>query len=194
MKPNLLWLFFPIFILLFAIASCDNDVPAIDAPNNTDTLDMPMDTITIDSIINSIDTLVTDTMSNPLDSILADVTEVSFTGDEHNYIFSLSILSPDVDCDQYANWWEIISEDGNLIYRRILNHSHADEQPFIRSGGPVVISADETIIVRAWMHPTGYGGKSYKGSVNSGFEIFALPVDFADELGTQEPLPDFCLY
>jgi len=164
------------------IVACDEDMPSVDDPANIDTLEMPIDTISMD------------TLSNSIDSILADITDVSFSGDDNSYTFSATILSPDVDCDQYANWWEIVSLDGELIYRRILNHSHVDEQPFTRSGGPIEIVADEEVYVRAWMHPTGYGGKVFKGSINSGFTAYNLPLDFALALGNQEPLPDFCLY
>ena len=60
-------------------------------------------------------------------SSLASVTEISWTGEEHNYTFSVTLRSPDTGCEQYADWWEIIDLEGNLIYRRILGHSHVNE-------------------------------------------------------------------
>ena len=62
-------------------------------------------------------------------------------------IFPSIVASPDTGCDQYANWWEVITEDGALIYRRILGHSHVNEQPFIRSGVGVVIDENQVVIV-----------------------------------------------
>jgi len=189
MNFNLALIYYSLFILTFLLAACESDMPLLDDINNMDTMQMPMDTSTL-----PIDTIVDDTLYNSMDTILADVIDVSVLGDENNYTFSVSISSPDIDCDQYANWWEVLSEDGNLLYRRILNHSHANEQPFARSGSPIVIPADLTVIVRAWMHPTGYGGKAFIGNVESGFETYQMPIDFAIELASQEPLPEFCLY
>lgn len=44
-----------------------------------------------------------------------------------------------------------MSTDGKLLYRRVLLHSHVDEQPFTRSGGPVPIQTDSVVWVRAHM-------------------------------------------
>jgi len=73
------------------------------------------------------------------EEILADVLSVEVTGSPNAYQFSVKIASPDTGCEQYADWWEVLSEDGQLLYRRILLHSHVNEQPFVRSGGPVNI-------------------------------------------------------
>lgn len=93
---------------------------------------------------------------------LADIVSVTTTGEENGYQFAVGISSPDVNCDQYANWWEIVSQDGNLLYRRILAHSHPTEQPFVRSGGPVEIASDEMVIIRAHMHPGAMGASRTK--------------------------------
>lgn len=122
----------------------------------------------------------------------ADIVSVTVSGDEDAYQFVVGIKSPDTGCDQYANWWEVITESGDLIYRRILTHSHINEQPFIRSGGPVAIQPDQDVIIRAHMHDTGYGGAVYRGSVSSGFKMETLPADFAGELATAAPLPTGC--
>jgi hypothetical protein len=126
--------------------------------------------------------------------LLADVLSVAVSGDENAYRFSVEIQSPDTGCDQYADWWEVVSEDGELVYRRILAHSHVDEQPFTRSGGPVAINADLIVIVRAHMHPGGYGGTVFRGSVADGFEIIQLGSDFAESLSESEPLPSGCAF
>ncbi len=128
------------------------------------------------------------------DLVFAEVLSVAISGGESAYQFSVEIRSPDTGCEQYADWWEVISEDGELLYRRILAHSHVSEQPFTRSGGPVEISADTTVTVRAHMYPHGYGGAAFRGSAQGGFEALQLEADFATDLETADPLPDGCAF
>lgn len=125
---------------------------------------------------------------------VADVTAVTVSGSAGSYTFAVEIESPDLGCEQYADWWEVLSTDGELLYRRVLLHSHVNEQPFIRAGGPVEIEADTPIWVRAHMHPGGYGGKAWQGSVASGFTPAALAADFAAELAQADPLPQNCIF
>ena len=124
----------------------------------------------------------------------ADVLKVNTTGKMNEYTFSVTLKSPDTGCDQYANWWEVITPEGDLVYRRILGHSHVNEQPFTRSGGPVHISDDEEVIIRAHMNNTGYGGKAFKGSVSAGFIPVVLAKDFAIKLETTDPQPTGCAF
>jgi hypothetical protein len=128
------------------------------------------------------------------DAIMADVVSVNVNGDPNAYQFSVGIVSPDTGCEQYADWWEVLAEDGTLLYRRVLGHSHVTEQPFVRSGGPVEIDADTVIIVRAHMNTTGYSGKGMKGTVASGFDELQLPPDFAADLEYEVPQPSECAF
>ena len=130
----------------------------------------------------------------PPEQSLADVLRLDVSGSENAYQFSVEIRSPDTGCEQYADWWEVVSEDGDLIYRRILAHSHVGEQPFRRTGGPVAIDADTIVIVRAHMHPHGYGGTVLQGSVAGGFSAVQLEPDFAAGIELIEPLPSGCAF
>ena len=126
-------------------------------------------------------------------SALADVIGVRVTGVAGAYGFAVTIASPDSGCTQYADWWEVLTEEGELVYRRILLHSHVTEQPFTRSStSPVEIEAEQTVWVRAHMHPGGYGGQARRGSVSAGFDPGSPDSGFADDLATQPPLPDGC--
>jgi len=126
---------------------------------------------------------------------LADVLSVRASGEPGAYQFAVEVSSPDTGCDQYADWWEVLSEDGQLLYRRVLDHSHVNEQPFVRSGGPVAIEADVVLWVRAHMNTAGgYGGKALKGSVEKGFEKADLDADFAAGVASEPPLPDGCAF
>ncbi|UII76758.1 hypothetical protein LV716_02915 [Flagellimonas sp. HMM57] len=134
-----------------------------------------------------------ETSSDSTNEDVALVTEVNVTGNENDYTFSVTISSPDKGCNQYADWWEVVDLDGNLIYRRILAHSHVNEQPFSRSGGAVAILENITVYVRAHMNNSGYGKNVMKGSVKEGFKEFELGI-FAEDLDKIEPLPTGCAF
>lgn len=124
----------------------------------------------------------------------ADVTAVRVRGGPGKYAFEVEIKSPDTGCRQYADWWEVVGTDGKLLYRRVLHHSHVDEQPFRRSGGPVPIAPDTEVWVRAHMNTTGYGGQVFWGSPAAGFRHAELAPSFAAELARQAPLPEGCAF
>ena len=124
----------------------------------------------------------------------AAITAVTFTGEPGSYTFSVTVESPDTGCNQYADWWEVLNADGDLLYRRILAHSHVDEQPFTRSGGPVSATAEEELIVRAHMNSAGYGELVFTGSVAQGFMQETLGSSFAEGLEFVDPLPDSCAF
>jgi hypothetical protein len=122
----------------------------------------------------------------------AEIERVTVTGSAGSYLFRVTVRSPDRGCGRYANWWEVVTPEGELVYRRVLKHSHPNEQPFTRSGGPVPVAADQVVIVRAHMEPGGYGGRAYKGTAASGFQAAYLAEGFAEGLARQAPLPESC--
>ncbi len=124
----------------------------------------------------------------------SDIVGVSVKGEPNAYHFTVTIKSDDIDCQQYTDWWEVLNKKGELIYRRILIHSHPDQQPFSRSGGYVKVQKDETLYIRAHMKPIGYVGNLFKGSVESGFTQTQEIVKFNEKIETQDPLPEECLY
>lgn len=126
--------------------------------------------------------------------LAADVVSLEVTGGSKSYQFSVGIASPDEGCHQYADWWEVLTEEGDLVYRRILAHSHVAEQPFVRSGGPVAIDADTVVVVRAHMHTGGYGGTGLKGTIRTGFEKLQFDPDFALEVESEPPQPTGCAF
>jgi len=122
------------------------------------------------------------------------IKNVSVQGDETNYTFSVTIESPDTGCEQYADWWEVLTVDSTLLYRRILAHSHVDEQPFTRSGGPVSIDENQFVFIRAHMNNLGFGTRVFSGSVSTGFEADSLRSDYASSLAIESPLPSGCAF
>ena len=128
------------------------------------------------------------------DTIKANVTDVQTSGKEGAYRFAVTLKSDETGCEQYADWWEILNEKGELLYRRILMHSHPDTQPFTRSGGVVAISSNTTVYVRGHMNKLGYVGAVMKGSIDKGFiAVTDLPT-FSKSIERQTPLPKGCLY
>ncbi|MCB9569227.1 MAG: hypothetical protein H6710_18780 [Myxococcales bacterium] len=122
---------------------------------------------------------------------LADVLSVSTTPSS----WAVEVRSPDLGCQQYADWWEVVTPRGALIYRRILAHSHAEEQPFTRGGGPVAVGEEDEVIIRAHMNPGGYGGQALRGSVAGGFQPDpTIKADFAAALEKSGPQPDSCAF
>jgi hypothetical protein len=124
----------------------------------------------------------------------ANVTAVTTKGKTNAYHFSVTLNSDETGCEQYTDWWEVLNEKGDLLYRRILLHSHPNQQPFTRSGGYVKIKKDDIVYVRAHMNKLGYVGDIFKGSVENGFEKVEKAPDFNESIETQDPLPSGCLY
>ena len=127
-------------------------------------------------------------------SIQANVTAVTTQGISGAYRFSVTLKSDETGCEQYADWWEVLSEGGELLYRRILVHSHLDTQPFTRSGGKVVIKPSDVVYVRGHMNKVGYVGDVFKGSVKEGFKIVINVPNFDKSIEKQKPLPNGCAF
>ncbi len=135
--------------------------------------------------------------SGDADTVAADVMGVEVSGSPGAYTFAVTLRSPDTGCDRYADWWEVVDAEGALLYRRILGHSHVDEQPFTRSGGPVPAAAEASLWIRAHMQgdgtsPEGYGGQVMMGSPQEGFSV-ADARELAP-LHEADPLPDGCAF
>ncbi len=98
------------------------------------------------------------------------------------YSLYATIKSSDKDCGHYVDWWEAVSEDGKLLYRRTLAHPHSSEQPFSRGGSARNINKDIVFYVRAHLYPDGYSNKGMKGSIKTGFTSVIIPDGFAADL------------
>ena len=88
----------------------------------------------------------------------ADVLDVKIRalGNDRYHIDS-TVQHADTGWDHYANAWEVLDENGNVLGKRVLHHPHVGEQPFTRSD-TVTIPADvKAITVRAndSVHETG---------------------------------------
>ena len=126
--------------------------------------------------------------------IRADVTRVTAAKSGAGYRFSVTLKSDETGCAQYADWWEVLDSKGALLYRRILFHSHPNDQPFTRSGGSVGLDSDDVVYIRGHMNKLGYVGDLFVGSVAKGFRKAEKIPTFPKSLEKQRPLPEGCAF
>ncbi|NJO37279.1 MAG: hypothetical protein HC871_06245 [Rhizobiales bacterium] len=91
--------------------------------------------------------------------------EVSKEG-SGSYRFDVTVAHADEGWDHYADAFEVVGPDGNVLGTRVLLHPHEDEQPFTRSLGGVAIPdgiTDVTLRARDSVH--GYGGMEVRVSL-----------------------------
>jgi hypothetical protein len=91
----------------------------------------------------------------------ADVVEVVVSAnDRGGYNFAVTVAHGDTGWDHYADRWEILDGDGNILGTRTLHHPHVNEQPFTRSLSAVEIPDHvKEVTVRARDSVHEYGGK-----------------------------------
>ena len=74
--------------------------------------------------------------------------------------FDVTVKHADQGWQHYANRWEVLSPDGEILATRVLAHPHDNEQPFTRSLTNVGIPDGlSEVIVRAHDLVHEYGGK-----------------------------------
>ena len=79
---------------------------------------------------------------------------------DNTYHFSVTVSHNDEGWEHYADKWEILAPDGQVLGTRTLLHPHVDEQPFTRSLSPVEIPEGITeVTIRAHDLVHEYGGK-----------------------------------
>ena len=133
--------------------------------------------------------------ASPVDAPSADIVGVSVAGGPDAWTVSVTVRSDDTGCEQYADWWEIVSLEETLIYRRVLRHSHPGEQPFTRSSEvPIQVDSHAALYVRAHLSPGGYGGAVFGGTMSDGFVETNLGAGFGAGLEEVAPQPEGCLY
>ena len=77
------------------------------------------------------------------------------------YDFDITVKSVDKGWNHYADAFEVLGPEGDVLGRRVLLHPHETEQPFTRDLYGVRIPAGVThVTVRARHKPKGYDGKT----------------------------------
>lgn len=90
----------------------------------------------------------------------ADVLDAEVDCDGTTCHFSVTVQHADEGWDHYADNWEVLDREGNVLGTRELAHPHVREQPFTRSLGGVEIPEGITeVVIRARDSVHGNGGK-----------------------------------
>ena len=81
-------------------------------------------------------------------------------GSDGTWRFDVTVKHADAGWDHYADAFEILAPDGELLARRVLAHPHEQEQPFTRSVSGVAIPPGlKRVRIRAHDKVHGHGGR-----------------------------------
>lgn len=91
----------------------------------------------------------------------ADVVDVAVRCvSENSCTFAVTVRHEDEGWDHYADGFEILGVDGEVLGTRVLRHPHVNEQPFTRALQGVEIPESVTEVrVRAHDSVHGHGGE-----------------------------------
>lgn len=90
----------------------------------------------------------------------ADVVKVAVERQGDRYSFDVTVRHADEGWQHYADGWDVVAPDGQIIATRVLYHPHVNEQPFTRSLSGVEIDSNiNSVTIRAHDLVHGYGGK-----------------------------------
>jgi len=73
--------------------------------------------------------------------------------------FDVTLQHEDAGWKHYANRWEILDSDGNILATRTLYHPHVNEQPFTRSLTATIPDSHKSVIIRGHDSVHQYGKK-----------------------------------
>ncbi|MDX2503245.1 MAG: hypothetical protein QNL62_02025 [Gammaproteobacteria bacterium] len=75
------------------------------------------------------------------------------------YRFDVTLQHKDTGWEHYADRWEILDTDGNVLATRVLHHPHTNEQPFTRSLTATLPDTVEKVVIRGHDKIHNYGEK-----------------------------------
>ena len=118
-------------------------------------------------------------------------------------VLEVDIFSVRHDCkNHYVDWWEMLSTQGELLYRQLITTSHFDQQRFTMKSAPLSIPLDQPVIIRAHVASRSgpgalsfigyYSTQALQGSIATRFRPIRLSRTFASWVEKQEPQPDRC--
>ena len=150
---------------LFSAASCAN-VPS-DSQETSTQSSFDASTPVVTQVVEDLAVVEAATGESSAQVGNADVLFVKAVQDgDGSWTFSVTVHHPDTGWDDYADGWDVVTEDGLVLkhsnedpFTRLLLHPHENEQPFTRSQGGIVIPEGVTrVTVRAHDLVDGFGG------------------------------------
>jgi hypothetical protein len=76
--------------------------------------------------------------------------------------FDVTVRHADIGWTHYANNFEVLGPDGQVLGERVLRHLHVHDQPFTRTlAGFYIDPAITRVTLRARDSEHGYGGKEF---------------------------------
>lgn len=95
--------------------------------------------------------------SLPASADEADVLDVKITKSGMYWRVSVTLQHNDSGWDHYADGWQVVDAEGNVLGTRELMHPHVEEMPFTRSLGHVVIPDGATqVFIRTRCNKDGW--------------------------------------
>ena len=79
----------------------------------------------------------------------AHVIDVTIEAGSNGFTVAATVASNDTGWEKYADAWQVLGPDGDLLGERILTHPHENEQPFTRSLSGVQIPEGVTEVTVA---------------------------------------------
>ena len=140
----------------------------------------------------------------------AVVLKAEVSQSQPDYTLEVTIQSPDQDCNQYTNWVEMITPEGELKGREPFTQPHKDQSswPGVLTLSPDKVKPDQPLLIRAHFkggqmnnegqfelrsYLSGYTNQALKGSIQAGFhQQVRLPGNFALWLEDDPPQPTEC--
>ena len=97
--------------------------------------------------------------------------------DRELWRFDVTVRHNDEGWEHYADRWEVVSAQGEVLATRVLAHPHQQEQPFTRSLSGILLPASVTeVVVRAHDSLHGFGGAELSVPLGDAGHV-QVPVD-----------------
>jgi len=105
-------------------------------------------------------------IASPASAEIPVINAVGASAQGGTWRFDVTLTHPDTGWDHYADGWEVLDADGNVLGHRTLVHPHGFNQAFTRSlGGVEIPEGTQIVYVRAHCLVDGWGE-----------ELFPMPL------------------